>query len=64
MFWRRWVWARDHSTWQGLNWWGAAANLQREDEDPWAVARHIFVERHPHRIDNEIDRSLLDRALN
>ena len=51
-------------SWQGLNWWGAAANLQREDEDPWAVARDIFVERHPYRIDDEIDRSLLDRALN
>ena len=51
-------------SWQRLNWWGAAANLQREDEDPWAVARDVFVERHPHRIDDEIDRSLLDRALN
>ena len=51
-------------SWQGLNWWGAAANLQREDEDPWAVARDVFVERHPYRINDEIDRSLLDRALN
>ena len=51
-------------SWQGLNWWGAAANLQREDEDPWTVARDVFVERHPYRIDDEIDRSLLDRALN
>ena len=51
-------------SWQRLNWWGAAANLQREDEDPWAVARDVFVERHPHRIDDEIDRSLFDRALN
>ena len=51
-------------SWQGLNWWGAAANLQREDDDPWTVARDVFVERHPYRIDDEIDRSLLDRALN
>ena len=51
-------------SWQGRNWWGAAANLQSEDEDPWTVARDVFVERHPYRIDDEIDRSLLDRALN
>ena len=51
-------------SWQGLNWWGGAANLQREGEDPWTVARDVFVERHPYRIDDEIDRSLLDRALN
>ena len=51
-------------SWQGLNWWGAAANLQREDGDPWAVARAVFSERHRYRIDNDIDRSLLDRALN
>ena len=51
-------------SWQGFNWWGAAANLQREDEDPWTVARDVFVERHPYRIEDEIDRSLLDSALN
>ena len=51
-------------SWQGLNWWGAAANLQREDGDPWTVARDVFVERYPYRVDEEIDRSLLDRALN
>lgn len=50
-------------SWQGLNWWGAAANLQREDGDPWTVARDVFLERHPYRIDDEIDRALLDRAL-
>ena len=49
---------------QGVNWWGAAANLQREDGDPWATAREVFVERHPYRIDDEVDRALLDRALN
>ncbi len=48
---------------QGLNWWGAAANLQREDEDPWVVARDVLVEQHPYRIEDEIDRSLLDHAL-
>jgi len=49
---------------QGFNWWGAATNLQLEDEDPWTIARDVFVERHPYRIEDEIDRSLLDRALN
>ena len=49
---------------QGFNWWGAAANLQRENGDPWAIARDVFVERHHYRIDDEIDRSLLERALN
>ena len=47
---------------KGINWWGAAANLQRRS-DPWKIARDVFVERHPHRIDDEIDRALLDRAL-
>ena len=51
-------------SWQGFNWWGAAANLQRDDGDPWAIARDVFVERHPYRIDDEVDRALLDRALN
>ena len=51
-------------SWQGVNWWGAAANLQREDGDPWIIAREVFIERHPYRIDDEVDRALLDRALN
>ena len=50
-------------SWQGLNWWGEAANLQREDEDPWTVVRDVFIERHPYHIEDEIDRSLLDRVL-
>ncbi len=48
---------------QDVNWWGAAANLQTKS-DPWKIARDVFKERHPYQIDNEIDRSLLDRALN
>lgn len=51
-------------SWEGFNWWGAAANLQRNDSDPWKIARDVFVERHPYRIEDEIDRALLDRALN
>ncbi len=47
---------------QGLNWWGAAADVQPKS-DPWEVARDVFLERHPYQLDNEIDRALLDRAL-
>lgn len=50
-------------SWQGVNWWGAAANLQADDGDPWTIARDVFVERFPYDIDNELDRQLLDRAL-
>jgi transcriptional regulator with XRE-family HTH domain len=50
-------------SWQGLNWWGTAANLQADDSDPWTIARDVFVERFPYDIENELDRQLLDRAL-
>lgn len=50
-------------SWQGVNWWGAAANLQANDGDPWTIARDVFIERFPYDIDNELDRQLLDRAL-
>jgi hypothetical protein len=50
-------------SWQGVNWWGTAANLQADDSDPWSIARDVFVERFPYDIDNELDRQLLDRAL-
>ncbi len=50
-------------SWQGVNWWGTAANLQADDSDPWTIARDVFVERFPCDIDNELDRQLLDRAL-
>jgi transcriptional regulator with XRE-family HTH domain/Zn-dependent peptidase ImmA (M78 family) len=50
-------------SWQGVNWWGAAANLQADDNDPWTIARDVFVERFPYDIDSELDRELLNRAL-
>jgi transcriptional regulator with XRE-family HTH domain len=50
-------------SWQGVNWWGVAANLQAGDGDPWTIARDVFVERFPYEVDNELDRQLLDRAL-
>jgi len=50
-------------SWQGVNWWGAAANLQAGDGDPWTIARDVFVVRFPYEVDNELDRQLLERAL-
>ena len=50
-------------SWQGINWWGAAANLQKDDGDPWAVARDVFLERFPFAVETGIDRQLLERAL-
>lgn len=50
-------------SWQGVNWWGTAANLQADDSDPWTIARDVFFERFPYEIQNELDRQLLDRAL-
>jgi transcriptional regulator with XRE-family HTH domain len=50
-------------SWQGINWWGAAANLQKDDGDPWLVARDVFFERFPFALDAEIDRQLIERAL-
>lgn len=50
-------------SWQGVNWWGAAANLQSGDGDPWTIARDVFFERFPYELNNDLDRHLLDRAL-
>lgn len=50
-------------SWQNVNWWGAAANLQTDDADPWTVARDVFFERFPFQFESELDRQLLERAL-
>lgn len=50
-------------SWQGINWWGVAANLQADDGDPWSISREVFAERFPYNIESELDRQLLDRAL-
>jgi len=50
-------------SWQNVNWWGAAANLQTDDADPWTTTRDVFFERFPFEIDNDLDRQLLERAL-
>ena len=48
---------------QNINWWGAAANLQQQDTDPWTTARDVFVERFPFVFEDELDQHLLNRAL-
>lgn len=48
---------------QGENWWGAAMNLQRTDEDPWSVARDVLLEHATLQRLNAFDRRLLTQAL-
>jgi transcriptional regulator with XRE-family HTH domain len=50
-------------SWQGVNWWGAAANLQPASEDPWTTARDIFLRRFAFERLTAFDRALLQRAL-
>jgi transcriptional regulator with XRE-family HTH domain len=48
---------------QGENWWGAAMNLQRSDEDPWRIARDVLLERANFSRLTGMDRELLMQAL-
>ena len=48
---------------QGISWWGAAANLQRDGEDPWMIARDVFCERFSFAGIDDVDGSILQRAL-
>jgi transcriptional regulator with XRE-family HTH domain len=50
-------------TQQGLNWWGAATNLQGRTGNPWRVARDIALEWIDFSRLNPIDRQLLSFAL-
>jgi len=50
-------------SWQGINWWGAASNLQGGSEDPWSITRDVFLSRFPFEIESDIDRQLLQRIL-
>jgi transcriptional regulator with XRE-family HTH domain/Zn-dependent peptidase ImmA (M78 family) len=50
-------------SWQGINWWGAAANLQKSEENAWEVARDVFYERFAFDVHNDVDRQLITRAL-
>ena len=48
---------------QGINWWGTATNLQKDNCAPWDTARAVFFERFPFKVRAELDRQLLHRAL-
>lgn len=48
---------------QGINWWGAATNLQATDRNPWQIARDLLLERSNFGGLNEVDRNLLLQAL-
>ena len=48
---------------QGINWWGAATNLQRSSWEPICTPRDLLLERVDLNRLNEIDQNLLLRAL-
>jgi hypothetical protein len=48
---------------QGENWWPTATNLQTSDEDPWQLARDIFLKSVNLGSLNETDRNLLQQAM-
>ena len=48
---------------QGINWWGAATNLQRHDWEPHCAPRDLLLKRVALNRLNEVDRNLLLRAL-
>jgi transcriptional regulator with XRE-family HTH domain len=48
---------------QGINWWGAATNLQTADQNPWQIARDVLLEQSNFGRLNEVERNLLLQAL-
>lgn len=50
-------------SWQGIDWWGAAQNLQNTGTDPWQIAHDVFFNRFPFELEDEVDCGLLRRAL-
>ena len=48
---------------QGLNWWGAASNLQSDDSSVMCTPRELLLEQASLSILNPVDRDLLLRAL-
>ena len=46
-----------------INWWGTAQTLQDTSDDPWTLARDVFLERGDFRRLNDVDRELLIQAL-
>jgi transcriptional regulator with XRE-family HTH domain len=55
--------ADDTADGERINWWGTAARLQKEGEQPWRIARDIFLEQVDLRNVNLFDRELLVRTL-
>jgi transcriptional regulator with XRE-family HTH domain len=50
-------------SWQDINWWGTAANLQGSEQNSWETARDVFFERFPFAVEGDLDRQLLQLAL-
>jgi transcriptional regulator with XRE-family HTH domain len=48
---------------QGVNWWGAATNLQPVGQQPWETAKDILLQHARFDLLSEFDRDLLQRAL-
>ncbi len=48
---------------QGINWWGAAANLQKDDANPWEITRDQLLSQLDLDRLNEADRQILTQAL-
>jgi transcriptional regulator with XRE-family HTH domain len=48
---------------QGINWWGAASNLQSTGPDPWETGRDALIERADLASLNPLDRDLLCQAM-
>lgn len=46
-----------------VNWWGTAQKFQDTSDDPWTVARDVFLERANFRHLNDIEQELLIQAL-
>jgi hypothetical protein len=45
------------------NWWGPATNFQEPSQEPWRIARDMFLENANFGRLNDVDRSLLQQAL-
>lgn len=48
---------------QGVNWWGAATNLQSKDKDPWLLARDWLLPKLDFSQLDQVERELIIQAL-
>lgn len=48
---------------QGINWWGAATNLQTTEQNPWQFTRDFLLEKSNFGRLNKVDQNLLLQAL-